>query len=184
MEITEPHSRRSASPAARTAGGKDASLRDTQRETENWLLVRNTLLQAPKFTKTVADISEKEWLQSRPTSLKTVLNSCSSFHGGPKGEMWTTITNVVSHHMGSQHELLTLISDHQENLWTTCSLVTVTTLSDELSQNDEQLTWDEDGNQMSLSVPSFSPRREYGSIELIEPTGKGIILYTVINYIK
>ena len=84
--------------------------------------------------------------------------------------------------MGPQHELLTLISDHQENLWTTCSLVTVTTLSDELSQNDEQLTWDEDGNQMSLSVPSFSPRREYGSIELIEPTGKGIIATMVINY--
>lgn len=182
MEPTQAHSGASATPTPTPSRDETcASFEDCQREKESWSLVRETLIKTPKFTKAAEDISETEWQQARGDSMKTILNACSNFHGGPKGEMWTTITSVVSHHMGPQHEFLTLISEHQENLWTTCSLVTVTTFSEDASMDETRESVEDDTvNQLYLSVASLSPRREYGSIELIEPAGKGDMMCACI----
>ena len=140
-------------------------------ETERWLLVRKSLLQSsPKLAKPLEEISENEWIKSRVTSLKRLLESCGNFHGGPKGEMWTALASAVSQHLGPRHEFLELISDHQDSLWTTCSLMTVTTLDSETSLDGKVGELEE--SEMSLSVPNV-PLKVYGSIDLIEPTGKG-----------
>ena len=146
-----------------------------EEEREKWLLVRKTLLQSPKLAAAVAEIGEVDWTKSRISSLKRVLETCSSFHGGPKGELWVEITCAITCHMGPSHEYLELISEHQDSLWTTCSLVTVTTLSElSLERRDE---FSNSGiPQLSVSVSSSStavPHQAYGSIDLIEPTGKG-----------
>ena len=143
-------------------------------ETERWLLVRKCLLQSsPKLAKPLAEISENEWIKSRVTSLKRLLEACGNFHGGSKGEMWTALASAVSRHLGPRHEFLELISEHQDSLWTTCSLMTVTTLDSETSADGKVGELEESG--MSLSVPNSTgvPLKVYGSIDLIEPTGKG-----------
>ena len=149
-----------------------SSFQNSNTETARWLELRNSLLGEKKFAKVVDEISEAEWVQSRTESFKTLLNCCSNFHGGPTGEMWNTITSAVKNHFGPQHELLSLISTHQENLWATCSLVTVTSLSEDTSlikKDDTEL-------QESASMPSSS-YKSYGSVHLIQPSRKGIIYY-------
>lgn len=145
-------------------------------EAERWLLVRKSLLQSPKLTKSLEEIGEKEWINSRVSSLKRLLEACGNYHGGPKGEMWTALTSAVTQHLGPQHEFLELISEHQDGLWTTCSLMTVTTLGSESSLDGRVRGLDESGVNLSLSVPSTTtgvPLQAYGSIDLIEPAGKG-----------
>ena len=167
-----------AGESAANGSSKTASHSDT----DKWLLVRNSLLGSSKFAKCLEEISEAEWLESRITSLKTVLGACSNYHGSSKGEMWSTLITTVSQYMGPQHSFLALISEHQDNLWTTCSLVTVS----DLSSTDDAIKpadWEASGNRMSLSIPTSAVPPAYGSIELIEPTGDGMI-YDIINILK
>ena len=54
--------------------------------------------------------------------------------------------------------------------------MTVTTLGSESSLDGRVRGLDESGNNLSLSVPSTTagvPLQAYGSIDLIEPAGKG-----------
>ena len=144
---------------------------EKEEETERWLLVRNTLLQSPKLAPPLAEISGADWAKFPVSSLKRVLEICSNYHGGPKGEMWSEVTCAVRQHLGPDHEYLEMISEHQDSLWTTCSLVTVTTIS-ETSLEGRGI------EEMSISAtPSLSvtaTHQPYGSIDLIEPTGNGI----------
>lgn len=136
---------------------------------EGWILVRKSLLHRPKFSHVFKEISEEDWRRSRAVSLRTVLDSCGQFHGGPSGEMWDDLSEAVKSHLGPQHEFMSVISDHQEKMWKACSLVTVTTISDDAMSVD---TLEDGGAHMTLSVPPS--HRAYGSIELISPSGKGI----------
>ena len=169
--------RASASPS-RYRDSARLNGRDRETDTENWLQVRKILLQTPKFSRCLEEISETEWLQSRAPSLKILLDCCSNVHGGPSGELWNTITSTLTHCMGPQHNFIKLISEHQENLWTTCSLVTVTTLSEDLSLDDTG-NWGESVSQMSVSAPANESHKAYGSIELLEPTEKGRVILLV-----
>ena len=150
------------------------SFEDSRLDTENWLMVRKCLLETQKFAKPLETISEAEWLESRVISLKALLDYCSNFHGGPTGELWNIITNIVKSQLGTQHTFVNQISEHQQNVWATCSLVTVASLSDDVSL-DEKSAPGESEPQVSLSVPSTLQIQSYGSIELIEPSGKGIV---------
>lgn len=147
----------------------DSSFQNSNMETARWLQLRSSLLGEKKFAKVMDEISETEWVQSRTESFKALLDCCSNFHGGPTGEMWNTIIGAVKNHFGPQHDLLSMISTHQENLWATCSLVTVTSLSEDTSlvkKDDIEL-------QESASMPSSS-HKSYGSVHLIEPSRKGM----------
>lgn len=165
----------SASAGENINGSLKTSKNSSRSETENWLFVRKSLLQLPKFAKCLEEIPETEWLETRAASLKIIMTACSNYHGSSKGDMWTKLTSTVTQYMGPRHEFLKMISDYQDNLWTTCSLVTVTTIS-EVSLDDKTGDWEESVNQSSLSEPavtSTTPHQAYGSIELIEPTDKG-----------
>ena len=152
------------------------SFEGSRSETESWLMVRKCLLETQTFAKPLEAISETEWLESRVISLKVLLDYCSNFHGGPTGELWSIITDTVKSHLGSQHAFVNLISEHQHNMWPTCSLVTVATLSEDASLDAQEGPQP----QMSLSLPSTQQLQSYGSIELIEPSGKGT-MYTIFT---
>lgn len=149
-----------------THTSSNSSFQNGRMETARWLHLRNHLLGDKKFAKVMDEISEAQWVQSRTESFKVLLDFCGNFHGGPTGEMWDTITSAVKKHFGPRHELLSLISNHQENLWATCSLVTVTSLSENTSLDKN----DDTELQESASMPSH---RSYGSVHLIEPSRKG-----------
>ena len=153
----------------------DTSFNGGDTEADGWVLVRKNLLEMSKFSKVLGEISEAEWLRSRAGSLRSVLECCRNYHGGPTGEMWDDVTSTVKIHMGPQHEFTTLISDYQESLWTTCSLVTVSALSEDMLDEslDEKGKWEESDMQMSMSGVSVPAHKAYGSIDLIEPSGKG-----------
>lgn len=149
----------------------DPSFQNSQTETERWFQLRNDLLGEKKFAKIMDEISEAEWIQSRTDSFKAILDCCSNFHGGPTGEMWNTITNAVKNHFGPNHELVSLVANYRENVWATCSLVTVTTLSGDTSL-DSKSALEVNELQESSSMPSSS-HKSYGSVHLIQPSWKG-----------
>ena len=155
------------------------SFENSRSETENWVMVRKCLLETQKFAKPLETISETEWLESKVISLKSLLDYCSNFHGRPTGELWNIITNIVKSQLGTQHAFINLISEHQQNVWATCSLVTVASLSEDASLDDKD-TQEESEHQMSLSAPSIQQIQSYGSIELIEPSGKGITKFLLV----
>ena len=172
---------RAANTASRTNVAQNGTMTTAPspaEETEKWLLVRKSLLLSPKLAKSVQEISESEWIKSRVSSLKRLLEECGNFHGGPKGEMWTALTLALTQHLGSDHEFVELISEHQDSLWATCSLMTVTTLGSETSLDGKvrELEEESENHQLSVSTAnstSVAPTQVYGSIDLIEPAGKG-----------
>ena len=167
---TETGSERSSlhSPRHTSSGDHGGQSRDGPSD-EGWILVRKSLLHKPKFSHVLKDISEDDWKRSRSVSLRAVLDGCGQFHGGPSGEMWDDLSEAVKIHLGPQHEFLSVISDHQEKMWKACSLVTMTTISDDAVSVD---SLEDGGTHMTLSVPPS--HHAYGSIELISPSGKGM----------
>ena len=134
---------------------------------EAWSEVRKSLLQKPKFSDALTQIGggrEEEWaVVSRTEAVEILASHCSRYHGGPTGEMWEDLSGAVTAHLGSDDELVSVIADHRQKVWTTCSLVTVSDVTSEETLDD--------GTHMTVSVPAS--HRAYGSIELITPSGKG-----------
>lgn len=173
-------------PWLKQSENSDSSCRSSEdNEKEKWLQVRRTLLQSPKLFKAVEEINEKEWNKSRVSSLKRVLEACGNYHGGPKGEVWLDLAGALTRHLGPQHEFLEIVSDYQDSLWTTCSLVTVTTLDSETSldglgdiiESGSTAVGVRGSSSTSttavLPASASCPLQVYGSIDLIQPSGKG-----------
>lgn len=166
---SETDSDRSSLYSPRHTGSGDRGRRSSHGSAdEGWVLVRKSLLHKPKFSQVLTQISEDDWKRSRAVSLRAVVESCGQFHGGPSGEMWDDLSEAVKSHLGPQHELLSVITEHQEKMWKACSLVTMTTISDDGGSIDAT---EDGGTHMTISVPPS--HRAYGSIELIPPSGKG-----------
>ena len=134
---------------------------------EAWLEVRKSLLQKPKFADALTEIGGgrgEEWaVVSRAEAVEILASHCSRYHGELTGEMWEDLIGVVTTHLGSDNELVSVITDHRQRVWTTCSLVTVSDVTSEETLDD--------ATHMTMSAPTS--HRAYGSIELITPSGKG-----------